>query len=252
MSQFLWVVFPYIRLTIFAVGHYWRCRYDKFGWTTRSSQRYENRLLRIGSPLFHFGILGVLVGHVVGLGVPECGTKAAGIAEGIYRFVAVSVGAVAGAATVVGMIILIYRRRTTGSVFSVTTKMDKAMYVVLATVIVLGLINTVSANFGHYDYRQGVSIWFRGIFRFNLHPELMGDAPWNYRLHGIVAMGLFALWPFARLVHVSVQQSATSPGRTWSIAAAMTGVFAATPNAAAGTGRNGTKDSVSAEPHRRR
>jgi hypothetical protein len=28
----------------------WRYRYDKFGWTTRSSQLYADRLLRWGSP----------------------------------------------------------------------------------------------------------------------------------------------------------------------------------------------------------
>src|SRR6478752_1085693 len=57
VDEFLWVVYPYICLTVFVVGHFWRYRYDKFGWTTRSSQLYEDRLLRIGSPLFHFGII---------------------------------------------------------------------------------------------------------------------------------------------------------------------------------------------------
>jgi nitrate reductase gamma subunit len=203
VSQFLWVVYPYICLTVFVLGHIWRYRYDKFGWTTRSSQLYENRLLRIGSPLFHFGIIGVFFGHVVGLGIPESWTGAIGISEGMYHFMAVSIGALAGLATVVGMVILIYRRRTTGPVFSVTTRMDKVMYLFLATVILLGLYNTVAANiFGHYDYREGVSIWFRGIFRFQLHPALMAAAPWSFKLHGLVAMALFALWPFTRLVHV--------------------------------------------------
>ena len=203
MDTFLWVIFPYICLTTFVVGHVWRYRYDKFGWTTRSSQLYEDRLLRIGSPLFHFGILAVFLGHVMGLGVPKSWTEAVGVSEGLYHFMAVSIGAVAGFATLVGMVILIYRRRTVGPVFSETTKMDKAMYLVLALVIVLGLVNTVAANiFGHYDYREGVSIWFRGIFRFSLHPELMADAPWSFQLHGLVAMFLFALWPFTRLVHV--------------------------------------------------
>ena len=41
-----------------------------------------------------------------------------------------------------------------------------------ATVIVLGLWNTVIINvFGHCDYREGVSVWFRGIFRLSLHPS---------------------------------------------------------------------------------
>jgi len=203
MNQFLWVVVPYICLTIFVVGHFWRYRYDKFGWTTRSSQLYENRLLRIGSPLFHFGILAVFLGHVMGLGVPESWTEAVGVSEAMYHFMAVSVGAVAGLATVVGMAILIYRRRTTGPVFSATTRMDKLMYLVLATVILLGLVNTVAANvFGDYNYREGVSVWFRGIFFFDLQPELMGEAPLSFQLHGLAAMALFALWPFTRLVHV--------------------------------------------------
>jgi nitrate reductase gamma subunit len=203
MNEILFVVFPYVCLTIFVVGHYWRYRYDKFGWTTRSSQLYENRLLRIGSPLFHFGILGVFLGHVVGLGVPQAWTAAVGVNEGLYHFMAVSVGAVAGLATVVGMLILIYRRRTTGPVFSATTPMDKVMYLFLASVIFLGLYNTVAANiFGHYDYREGVSVWFRGLFRFSLHPELMAEAPLGFQLHGLIAFALFALWPFTRLVHV--------------------------------------------------
>ena len=203
MTQFLWVVFPYLCLTVFVVGHFWRYRYDKFGWTTRSSQLYESRLLRIGSPLFHFGILAVFLGHVMGLGIPKSWTEAVGITEGMYHFMAVSIGAIAGFATVVGMVILIYRRRTTGPVFSATTKMDKFMYLVLAVVIFLGLANTVIANiFGHYDYREGVSVWFRGIFWFSLHPELMAEAPIGFQLHGLAAMFLFALWPFTRLVHV--------------------------------------------------
>jgi nitrate reductase gamma subunit len=203
MNQFLWVVFPYICLTVFVVGHYWRYRYDKFGWTTRSSQLYESRLLRLGSPLFHFGIIVVFLGHVMGLGVPKSWTEAVGISEDMYHFMAVTLGAVAGFCTLVGMAILIYRRRTVGPVFSATTPMDKAMYLVLAVVILLGLWNTVASNIlDHYDYRESVSIWFRGIFRFDLHPELMEEAPLGFQLHGLVAMSLFAMWPFTRLVHV--------------------------------------------------
>lgn len=206
LDTILWVVVPYVCLTVFVVGHIWRYRYDKFGWTTRSSQLYESRLLRLGSPLFHFGILFVLLGHVMGLGVPESWTSAVGISDEVYHFLAISIGAVAGFCTVVGMAILIYRRRTVGPVFSATTKMDKAMYAVLATVIFLGLWNTAAGSLlnltGDYDYREGVSVWFRGIFRFSLHPELMAEAPIGFQLHALAAFGLFALWPFTRLVHV--------------------------------------------------
>ena len=92
MNEFLFVVVPYVCLTTFVVGHLWRYRYDKFGWTTRSSQLYENRLLRIGSPLFHFGMLGVIGGHIVGLLVPQSWTDAVGISEHTYHVVAVAGG----------------------------------------------------------------------------------------------------------------------------------------------------------------
>jgi len=198
----LWVVLPYVCLAVFIVGHLWRYKYDKFGWTTRSSQLYESRLLRWGSPLFHFGILVVFLGHVMGLGIPESWTEAVGISEGLYHLMAISLGVVAGFCTLVGLVILIYRRRTTGPVFSATTRMDKAMYLMLSLVIGLGLWNTASGVAGAYNYRQGVSVWFRGIFTFSLHSELMANAPLSFQLHGIAAVALFALWPFTRLVHV--------------------------------------------------
>jgi nitrate reductase gamma subunit len=206
MTNFLWVVFPYLCLATFVVGHFWRYKYDKFGWTTRSSQLYEDRLLRWGSPLFHFGLLGVIVGHVFGLLVPKSWTRAMGISDHTYHVAAISGGLVVGTIALVGLVILIYRRRTVGPVFSATTKMDKLMYAVLASVIVLGMWNTlISSTFalgGEYDYRTGVSVWFREIFYFQPDAALMAGAPLGFQLHALLAFALFALWPFTRLVHV--------------------------------------------------
>lgn len=202
----LWVVLPYVSLAIFIGGHVWRYRYDKFGWTTRSSQLYESRLLRWGSPLFHFGILAVVVGHVAGLVIPESWTDAIGISEGLYHAFAVGVGSIAGFCTLVGLTLLIYRRATVGPVFRATTRMDKVMYFFLALVILLGVFNTVSGAVpnveGDYNYREGVSVWWRGIFWLRPQPELMAEAPLGFQAHAVVAMILFALWPFTRLVHV--------------------------------------------------
>ena len=102
MNVFLWVIVPYLCLAVFVVGHVWRYRYDKFGWTTRSSQLYEDRLLRLGSPLFHFGMLGVVGGHVIGLLVPRSWTEAVGIDDHLYHYVAVVGGLIAGVMALVG------------------------------------------------------------------------------------------------------------------------------------------------------
>ncbi|MBI1378312.1 MAG: respiratory nitrate reductase subunit gamma [Frankiales bacterium] len=213
MSSFptlFWVALPYASFIAFLVGMYWRYHYDAYGWTTRSSQMYESRLLRIGSPLFHVGILMALAGHVVGLLVPEAWTTALGVSEQAYHVGAVAMGVVAAAMVVTGLAILIYRRRTQARVFGVTTRMDKLMYVLLAGVVLLGVFNTVGVNLldiggghpGGYNYRESVAVWFRSIVFLNPQPDLMAEAPWSFQLHAVLAMVLFAVVPFTRLVHI--------------------------------------------------
>ncbi len=200
----LWVIVPYVSIAVFIGGHVWRYRYDKFGWTTRSSQLYEKRLLRLGSPLFHFGMLGVIGGHVVGLLVPASWTEKAGVPDSAYHAMSLILGTLAGVATVLGMAILIYRRRTVGPVFSATTKNDKGMYVVLGATILAGLLTTVLTNVtgNAHDYRETVAPWFRSVLSLQPDTDLITAAPWGFQVHVQLAWLLFAVWPFTRLVHV--------------------------------------------------
>jgi nitrate reductase gamma subunit len=210
LQKFIWEVLPYVAIAVFVVGMFWRYKYDRFGWTTRSSQMYESRLLRLGSPLFHFGILLALGGHVIGLVIPEAWTDAAGISEDLYHAVAVTAGSIAAVMVVTGLAILVYRRRTVGPVFRVTTRSDKAMYLVLGSVVLLGAFNTLGINLfditgefeGGYNYRESVAEWFRSIFWFNPDGEAMVSAPLSFRMHAMAALVLIAMIPFTRLVHV--------------------------------------------------
>jgi nitrate reductase gamma subunit len=204
MDTFFWIIVPYIAIAIFIGGHVWRYRYDKFGWTTRSSQLYESKLLRLGSPLFHFGILLVILGHIGGILIPESATDAVGISETAYHAAAVTLGTISGVMTLSGIAILIYRRRTTGPVFSATTRNDKGMYVLLVAALVAGLATTVLGNItGHpHDYRLTVAPYFRSIFYFHPNVDLITEAPVGFQIHVMLAWVLFAVWPFTRLVHV--------------------------------------------------
>ena len=204
MGEVFWDVVPYVTLAVLVVGSWWRYRYDKFGWTTRSSQLYEARLLRIASPMFHFGILVVIAGHVIGLLIPQSWTDAVGMSPHAYHVQAVVLGSIAGFTTLVGIAVLIYRRRTHGPVFMATTVNDKVMYVVLVAAIVAGLYATAlgSGVVGEsYNYRETVSVWFRSIWVLRPRGDLMAAAPLYYQLHVLIALTLFALWPFTRLVH---------------------------------------------------
>ncbi len=204
MRTLLWVVLPYVTITVLVAGSVWRYRYDKFGWTTRSSQLYESRLLRIGSPMFHFGILVVIAGHLIGLVIPESWTSAAGLSERGYHVQALLLGGIAGFCTLAGVALLVYRRRTTGPVFTATTRNDKTTYVVLVAAIVAGLATTLlgSGVAGEaHDYRATVSVWFRSVFALRPNADRMAAAPFAFQLHTLIGMLLFAIWPFTRLVH---------------------------------------------------
>jgi nitrate reductase gamma subunit len=199
-----WDISPYVTLAVLIVGTWWRYRYDKFGWTSRSSQIYESRLLRIGSPIFHFGILAVFAGHVMGLLIPPRVTHLLKVSDYAYHMQAVIAGSIAGAATLFGIGLLIYRRFTRTSVSMATSASDKVTYVVLVLAIVVGmycdLIGT-GPHGGEFHYRYTVGMWFRRIWLLQPHGEVMVNAPLDYQLHTLIGMALFTLWPFTRLVH---------------------------------------------------
>ncbi|MFZ0529827.1 MAG: respiratory nitrate reductase subunit gamma [Propionicimonas sp.] len=200
----LWGALPYVVALVVVAGTIWRYKYDQFGWTTRSSQLYESKLLRIASPLFHYGLFVVLAGHLMGLLIPKAWTDLV-VTQETYHLVALVAGTLAGIATLVGIALLIYRRRTVGPVFLATTRNDKLMYVVLGAAIVLGLIATLTGGQTptgeEHNYRETVSIWFRSLLVFQPDVAAMAASTWQFKVHILMGFGLFALIPFSRLVH---------------------------------------------------
>lgn len=199
----LWVVLPYVALTLFLLGHLWRWKSDQFGWTSRSSQLYEGTLLRWGSPLFHYGTLAAIGGHVVGILIPQSWLAALGINEATYRIGAGYLGALAACAVVVGLAILLYRRASNARVRRATTPMDLLAYSLMAVVVALGTWATVAVTlFGRgYNYRSTVAVWFRSIFAGDPRAALMSHAPAIYQIHAAAAWAFLAVFPFSRLVH---------------------------------------------------
>lgn len=199
-----WVAFPYIAAASFVVGHILRYRYDKYGWTSRSSQTYESTLLSWGSPLFHYGILGVFAGHFLGLLIPREWTEFIGIDEDAYHLIAVWGGAIATSVMIAGIIILLIRRSTVRRVARVTTTMDVIMYTLLVATIVFGTAALILHQiFGEpFNYRGTISPWLRSLMIFQPDVTLMTGVPLAFQLHVLTAVALFLIWPYTRLVHV--------------------------------------------------
>nr|WP_203643645.1 respiratory nitrate reductase subunit gamma [Streptomyces sp. SID14478] len=199
----IWGVLPYVAFVLLVAGTIWRYRYDKFGWTTRSSQVYESKLLNIASPMFHYGILFVLAGHLVGLFIPMSWSDKVGISEHTYHLFSLYGGTAAGLLLVAGILLLLYRRRTKAPVFKATTRNDKLMYLVLLAAIVLGMVAKLTHASGEgYNYRESIAPWARSLFTLSPDTYRMDGVPVLYQIHAVVGMLLIALVPFTRLVHM--------------------------------------------------
>ncbi len=199
-----WVAFPYLAAASFVLGHILRYRYDQYGWTSRSSQIYESKLLAWGSPMFHYGMLMVIAGHAVGLLIPAEWLAFVGIDEHIYHLGATWLGTLAALVTIAGMAILLSRRGAVRRVARVTSPMDVVMYVFLAGSILLGTLAVIQFQVlgAGYDYRGTVSPWFRSLILFQPDATLMVGVPLAFQIHVLCSTALFLIWPYTRLVHV--------------------------------------------------
>jgi nitrate reductase gamma subunit len=199
---FWWVAMPYLALGVFVVGHVWRWRYDQFGWTSRSTQLQERRLLKWGSPIFHYATFAAIGGHVVGILVPESFTSRLGISEHAYHLFATTAGTVAAVLVIVGVVVLALRRLFVPRVRSTTSPVDWLALVLLLVIIITGILPTVFNLVGSgYDYRTTVGVWFRGLFVGQPDVAAIASAPLIYQIHATAAWVIWAAWPFTRLVH---------------------------------------------------
>ncbi|WPP43643.1 respiratory nitrate reductase subunit gamma [Paenibacillus hunanensis] len=204
IEQFLWVIFPYACMVVFVVGHIFRYRTDQFSWTAKSSEFIEKKQLMLGSMLFHIGIIPVIMGHVVGLGVPASWMTAMGVSEHLYHMGAVYGGGLFGVITLIGMLILTSRRFTIRSVRKLSSASDLVVNTLLLFIVFMGMYATLFTNAVQpdFDYRETISIWFRGLFILQPDASLMRNVPVSFKIHALTGFAIFAFWPFTRLVHV--------------------------------------------------
>lgn len=198
---FWWVILPYLALAIFVIGHIWRWRYDQFGWTSRSTQLQERRLLRWGGPLFHYGTFAAIAGHGIGILIPASWAEAVGISEHTYHRFASGAGTVAAALVVAGVVVLAGRRLVVRRVRATTDVVDWVALVLLLVGILTGVAPTLLSLVNEHDYRTTVAPWFRSIFIGRPDVQAITHAPPIFQVHATVAWVVLAVWPFSRLVH---------------------------------------------------
>lgn len=204
LHQFVFGIYPYIALAIFLLGSLIRFDREQYTWKSESSQTLHTGALRLGSPLFHVGVLGLFFGHAAGLLTPVAVWDALGVEHGTKQLIAMTAGGIMGSCAMIGLLLLLARRFSNDRVRAVTTFKDKIVLLWILVTLSLGLIS-IGASASHMDGHMMVLLmsWAQHVVTFRGDAaSFIETAPLIFKLHLFMGMSLFVIFPFTRLVHV--------------------------------------------------
>ncbi len=203
VHNFLFNVYPYICLAVFLMGSLARFDRDQYTWKSDSSQLLRTGQLRWGSNLFHVGILFLLFGHTVGLLTPHFLYEPF-ITAPQKQLVAIVSGGIAGLVCFVGLTLLLHRRLFDPRIRLTSHRTDLAILVILWVQLSLGLV-TLPFSWAHRADASAMLVladWAQRIVTFRPDASALLALDWPFKLHMVLGMTIFLLFPFSRLVHV--------------------------------------------------
>lgn len=204
ITQIAFGFYPYVALTVLALGSIIRFDREQYTWRSGSSQLLRRKQLVLGSILFHVGILIIFVGHLGGLLTPIIVFDTLGIGHGQKQVLAMVVGGVAGVICMVGALLLLHRRLFDARVRKTSTLADTGILIILTVQLALGL-STIYFSGQHLDGSEMVKFmhWAQGIFTFQANAAAyVQDVHPVFKAHLLLGLTIFVLFPFTRLVHM--------------------------------------------------
>lgn len=203
MNQFLFGIYPYICLAVFLVGSLLRFDREQYTWRSGSSQLLRARQLRLGSNLFHAGVLFLLFGHFFGMLTPHWAYEHF-LSAGDKQLMAMITGGIAGVLAIVGLTLLLHRRLADPRIRATSSRMDIALLFILWIQLALGLA-TVPLSGQHLDGSVMLVLaeWAQRIVTFRPGAaDLIAGVSWVFKLHIFLGLTIFLIFPFGRLVHI--------------------------------------------------
>lgn len=204
LNELLFGFYPYVAISVFLVGSALRFDAAQYTWRSGSSQLLRRRLLRVGSNLFHVGVLLLFLGHTVGLLIPPAVYHAVGLTTEAKQLMAMIAGGVFGTVCFVGLSLLVYRRLTDPRIRNTSTPMDITILLLVYAQLVVGLGSIwFSAHHPDGHVMAALADWAQRIVTFRTGAAAaIENVDVVYKLHLVLGMTIFVAFPFSRLVHV--------------------------------------------------
>jgi len=202
LDFFFFSAFPYVAIIVFLVGTTYRYRQKGFKVTSLSAQFLEGKQGVWGTVPFHWGILMVLLGHLLAFVFPR--VVLAWNSDPVRLIAHEGLGFTFAVALVVGLIALILRRLLNPRLKVVTTRMDLLVEFVLLAQVLLGCWIALGYRWGSSWFAADLSPYLWSILKLNPQPEAVVAMPLVIKAHIVGAFSILLIFPFTRLVHIIV------------------------------------------------
>jgi nitrate reductase gamma subunit len=205
LNLLLFGAYPYIAVTVMIVGSWARYDREQYTWKAGSTQMLNDKGMRVASNLFHIGVLFIIFGHVVGLLTPESVYHHV-ISTPAKQLLAIVSGGFFGILAFIGLTMLIKRRFTDPRIRKNSNPSDLLVLILLYSQLILGLLS-IGVSATHLDGSVMVLLanWAQRIV--TLQPvaaaQSIASVHIIYKLHVLLGMTLFVVFPFTRLVHIA-------------------------------------------------
>ncbi len=200
VDMVLFVAFPYVAVVLAVLVGVYRYFNDRFSYSSFSSQFLENRALFWGSVTWHFGVIIILLAHVVAFLFP--GVWARLIAAPARLYTLEVIGLALALAALAGLVLLFIRRLLNPRIFTVTSAMDWVLLLVLLAQVALGFWVALFFRWGSDWYLHTAVPWLESLVKLDPQTEFVTSLPWVVKLHMLGGFLIIALFPFTRLVHI--------------------------------------------------
>ena len=204
VNNLLFGVYPYIALSVLALGSILRFDREQYTWRSGSSQLLRRKQLVAGSVLFHLGILVIFFGHLVGLLTPIAVFEYFGVPHMAKQLLAMIAGGIAGVFGLMGALLLLHRRLFDARIRKTSSFADIAILALLTVQLCLGLA-TIPVSAQHLEGSEMVKFmtWAQGIFSFQGGAAAyVRDVSVIFKAHLLLGMTILLVFPFTRLVHM--------------------------------------------------
>ncbi|HVK38669.1 MAG TPA: respiratory nitrate reductase subunit gamma [Candidatus Kapabacteria bacterium] len=202
LDTILFSVLPYAVIVTTIVAVTFRLRKRRFGVSSLSSQFLESGELFFGSVPWHYGILVVLTGHLIGFLVPR--ELLLFNSAPVRLYILEVTGLAFGLLSLVGIVSLIWRRASSPRIRAVTSRMDVLLLALLALQVVFGVSTAIFNRWGSSWYASSAVPYLWSVLALRPDPATIAPMPWTIKAHIVGFYLLLAILPFSRLIHALV------------------------------------------------